>query len=68
MNLSEPTENLTDAKAEQLLELIHIAVTEFGATSGEMTLRDFVEDITMSMDFTTNRADQLRQLIEVNLA
>ena len=54
---------LTDKKAEELLELILIAVSEYGGTDKTMTIEDFVEDIAMSMDRTSDRADQLRRAI-----
>lgn len=54
---------LTDGKAEKLLELIWIAVTEFGWCA-DMKVSEFAEDIAMSMDETTDRADTLRRLIE----
>jgi hypothetical protein len=53
---------LTDEYAEQLLELIYIAVTEYDSAT-DVPLSEFVEDIAMSMDVTTNRADELRQMI-----
>lgn len=59
---------LTDTQAEQLLELILVAVTEFGETSTDMTIGDFAEDIAMSMDTTSDRADELRREIEEALA
>lgn len=61
---SGETTELSDEHAEQLLELIHIAITEYGGTFGGVTLREFAEDVAMSMDKTTDRADQLRQWIE----
>ena len=54
---------LEDRDAEKLLELIYVAITEFGGTDPSMTLRDFAEDVAMSMDRTTDRADSLRVMI-----
>lgn len=65
--MPEPGENLSDPQAEQLLELILVAITEYGGTKRDMPIGDFVEDIAMSMDRTTDRADQLRRLIGINL-
>jgi hypothetical protein len=54
---------LTDQDAEQLLKLIWIAITEFGGTDPHISLRDFAEDIAMSMDHTTAIADSYRVMI-----
>jgi hypothetical protein len=60
-------ENLSDAQAEELLFLILIAITEYGETKRDMTLEDFVEDVAMSMDTTSDRADDFRREIGENL-
>jgi hypothetical protein len=54
---------LEDDEAEKLLRLILKAVTQFPDYEN-MTLSDFVEDIAMSMDVTTDKADQYRRAIE----
>lgn len=59
---------LSDSQAEKLLELIWVAITEYGSTDPNMSLRDFVEDVAMSMDTTTDRADMLRTMIGEFLA
>lgn len=61
--MTDPILELTDTKAEQLLELIYIAVAEYG-DSADMTISEFAADVAMGMNETTNRADELRKLIE----
>lgn len=61
-------EKLHDADAEKLLELIWVAITEYGSTDPHITLREFADDVAMSMDRTTDRADSLRVMIEEFLA
>ena len=61
--MPDPAHELTDSKAEQLLELIYIAVTEYGSCA-DMPISEFASDIAMAMDVTTNRADELRAAIE----
>jgi hypothetical protein len=62
-----PPNHLSDKNAEKLLELIYSAVTEYGGVRANMTLQEFVEDVAMSMQPTTDRADLLRKEIETNL-
>jgi len=61
--MTDPILELTDTKAEKLLELIYTAVSEYGSCA-DMKISEFAADIAMAMDETTNRADELRQLIE----
>jgi len=61
--MTDPILELTDTKAEQLLELIYIAVAEYGSCT-DMKISEFASDIAMAMNETTNRADELRQKIE----
>jgi len=60
--MTDPILELTDTKAEQLLELIYIAVAEY--TTADISISEFAADIAMSMNRTTDRADELRQKIE----
>ena len=61
--MNDPLLTLTDKKAEKLLELMYIAVAEFGSCA-DMKISEFAADIAMAMDRTTNRADELRRRIE----
>lgn len=61
--MTDPILELTDTKAEQLLELIYIAVAEYGSCA-DMKISEFAADVAMAMNETTNRADELRQKIE----
>ena len=60
--MTDPILELTDTKAEQLLELIYIAVAEY--TTEDISISEFAADVAMSMNKTTDRADELRQKIE----
>ena len=50
--MTDPILELTDTKAEQLLELIYIAVAEYG-DSADMTISEFAADVAMGMNETT---------------
>lgn len=59
-------EFMTDAECEELLRLLHKYVTEYGSCSN-MTVSEMAEDLAMSMDVTTDAADQYRREIEAIL-
>lgn len=57
---------MTDKQALELLRLLHAYVTEYGSFGSceDMRLSECAEDLAMSMDETTDEADQLRREIE----
>lgn len=55
---------MTNTECEQLLELLHKYVTEYSSGSPNMEISELAEDLAMSMDVTTDRADFLRSEIE----
>jgi tetrahydromethanopterin S-methyltransferase subunit B len=67
MDATSAGQNLSNNQAEELLFLILIAVTEYGGTSRITSLEEFVEDVTQSMEPTTDRADSLYKEIMENL-
>lgn len=54
---------MTDYEALQLLTLLHQYVTEY-APDIPQTISALAEDLAMSMDRTSDAADELRQQIE----
>jgi hypothetical protein len=58
---------LTDKECVELLRLLHKYVSEYG-DSADMTISEMAEDLAMSMDETTDEADQLRVEIVARLA
>jgi hypothetical protein len=55
--------NLSDKEAEELLRLMHKAVTEYDSCAN-MSISEFASDLAMAMDETTDKADQYRREIE----
>jgi hypothetical protein len=58
---------MSDAECLQALKLLHKYVTEYDSCAN-MSLTDYAEDLAMSMDETTDEADNLRREIESVLA
>lgn len=57
---------MTDAECEQLLELLAKYVSEY-QEGEDMSITDLAGDLAMSMDPTTDKANEYRFYIEANL-
>jgi len=55
---------MTDSECEELLRLLHKYVFEYDPPASNMRLSDMIEDLAMSMDHTTDKADQYRREME----
>ena len=60
------TEYMSDTECMELLRLLYKYVTEFGDCT-DMKISEMAADLAMSMDETTNEADELRREIETFL-
>jgi hypothetical protein len=58
---------MSDQEALELLRLLHKYVTKYGHVD-DMPISELAADLAMSMDVTTDEADELRQDIEGILA
>lgn len=56
---------MDDHDSEQLLLLLDKYVSAYD-TSADMTIEDLTEDLAMSMDVTSDRADSARANIQAN--